>query len=29
LADSGLKFSVGTTMKDAADLAVAAAKGGN
>ena len=27
LADSGLKFSVGTTMKEAADLAVAAAKG--
>ena len=26
LADSGLKFSVGTTMKEAADLAVAAAK---
>ena len=28
LKDSGLKFEVGTTMKDAADLAVAAAKGG-
>ena len=28
LADSGLKFQVGTTMKEAADLAVAAAKGG-
>jgi succinyl-CoA synthetase beta subunit len=27
LADSGLKFQVGTTMKEAADLAVAAAKG--
>jgi succinyl-CoA synthetase beta subunit len=27
LADSGLKFSVGATMKEAADLAVAAAKG--
>jgi succinyl-CoA synthetase beta subunit len=27
LAESGLKFLVGTTMKDAADLAVAAAKG--
>jgi succinyl-CoA synthetase beta subunit len=27
LKDSGLKFEVGTTMKDAADLAVAAAKG--
>jgi succinyl-CoA synthetase beta subunit len=27
LADSGLNFQVGTTMKDAADLAVAAAKG--
>jgi succinyl-CoA synthetase beta subunit len=27
LADSGLKFSVGATMKDAAELAVAAAKG--
>jgi succinyl-CoA synthetase beta subunit len=28
LADSGLKFEVGATMKEAADLAVAAAKGG-
>jgi succinyl-CoA synthetase beta subunit len=28
LAESGLKFQVGTTMKEAADLAVAAAKGG-
>jgi succinyl-CoA synthetase beta subunit len=28
LAESGLKFSVGATMKEAADLAVAAAKGG-
>jgi succinyl-CoA synthetase beta subunit len=28
LKDSGLKFEVGVTMKDAADLAVAAAKGG-
>jgi len=28
LKDSGLKFEVGATMKDAADLAVAAAKGG-
>jgi succinyl-CoA synthetase beta subunit len=28
LADSGLKFLVGTTMKEAADMAVAAAKGG-
>ncbi len=28
LKDSGLNFQVGTTMKDAADLAVAAAKGG-
>jgi succinyl-CoA synthetase beta subunit len=28
LAESGLKFEVGTTMKEAADLAVAAAKGG-
>ena len=28
LADSGLNFQVGTTMKEAADLAVAAAKGG-
>jgi len=27
LADSGLKFEVGTTMKEAADMAVAAAKG--
>ena len=29
LADSGLKFQVGETMKEAADLAVAAAKGSN
>ena len=29
LKDSGLKFQVGATMKEAADLAVAAAKGGN
>jgi succinyl-CoA synthetase beta subunit len=29
LKDSGLNFQVGTTMKEAADLAVAAAKGGN
>ena len=29
LADSGLKFQVGDTMKEAADLAVAAAKGSN
>ena len=29
LADSGLKFQVGETMKDAADLAVAAAKAGS
>jgi succinyl-CoA synthetase beta subunit len=28
LAESGLKFEVGATMKEAADLAVAAAKGG-
>jgi succinyl-CoA synthetase beta subunit len=28
LKDSGLNFQVGTTMKEAADLAVAAAKGG-
>ena len=28
LKDSGLKFEVGATMKEAADLAVAAAKGG-
>ncbi|WP_446745894.1 ADP-forming succinate--CoA ligase subunit beta [Silvibacterium acidisoli] len=28
LEESGLKFSVGTTMKDAADIVVAAAKGG-
>ena len=28
LAESGLKFSVGATMKEAADMAVAAAKGG-
>jgi succinyl-CoA synthetase beta subunit len=28
LAESGLKFQVGTTMKEAADMAVAAAKGG-
>ncbi len=28
LKDSGLNFQVGETMKDAADLAVAAAKGG-
>ncbi len=28
LQDSGLKFEVGATMKEAADLAVAAAKGG-
>jgi succinyl-CoA synthetase beta subunit len=28
LKESGLKFEVGTTMKEAADLAVAAAKGG-
>ena len=28
LAESGLKFQVGATMKEAADLAVAAAKGG-
>jgi succinyl-CoA synthetase beta subunit len=27
LADSGFNFQVGTTMKEAADLAVAAAKG--
>ncbi|HEY4354534.1 MAG TPA: ADP-forming succinate--CoA ligase subunit beta [Acidobacteriaceae bacterium] len=29
LAESGLKFEVGATMKEAADLVVAAAKGGN
>ncbi len=29
LKDSGLKFEVGQTMKEAADLAVAAAKGGH
>jgi len=28
LEESGLKFSVGTTMKEAADIVVAAAKGG-
>jgi len=28
LKESGLKFEVGATMKEAADLAVAAAKGG-
>ena len=28
LADSGLNFLVGSTMKEAADMAVAAAKGG-
>jgi succinyl-CoA synthetase beta subunit len=28
LAESGIKFQVGATMKEAADLAVAAAKGG-
>ena len=29
LADSGLKFQIGATMKEAAEMAVAAAKGGN
>jgi len=29
IAESGLKFEIGSTMKEAADLAVAAAKGGN